>query len=464
MTIRNGELGLSSHHGIHGNNNNFVTITDINTKEFDVAGIHCNSCTNVVIKDCSIGPQNNDIPLLGRYTHARAFLPRLKQMIDDGYGDEEITFYNRDTMTLDDIVNRLVNQMDMIYHHINNGIEYDEDDPEWIATKKLFYNPSGWMDGGSSYGLLIGGNGAQVIGIGCRHSDTFNVKISNVEIYGIYNQVIEKVKWVSAFGSSRMIFFDTTDWSAVSSHMSDPDRSVYLGDAYTDVTFALNEITDSWYFMNSLYVSDAMRSYIFDGESPEDIFNAGLCGSDIQLHSSKGAIGLRIDGTQNIEIDGMYIHDIYNWADLGSEQLCGAYDGPSAAHEDIDIQYGYTGTRSHGLVIDYAKGALRNIQIESIESFHGEANGMTVYKECDIILENIQVNNIRAGTQLTDDVDLSNGVYSSFIFILSTSSLSSFTIYLLNNAIHNTQVINAPITAIIITIILSSTIFLTIES
>ena len=189
VTIKNGDLGLSSHHGIHGNNNNYVTIRDINICEFDVAGIQCNSCTNVEISDCVIGPQNDNIPLLGRYTHSRAFLPRLKQIIDDGYGDEEITFYNRDTMTINDIINKLINQMDMIYNNINNGIKYDEDDKEWIAAKKIFFNPSGWMDGGSSYGLLIGGDGAQVIGIGSRHYNTANVKISNVEIYGIYNQV-----------------------------------------------------------------------------------------------------------------------------------------------------------------------------------------------------------------------------------------------------------------------------------
>eukprot|EP00486_Rosalina_sp_Unknown_P001205 CAMPEP_0201565262 /NCGR_PEP_ID=MMETSP0190_2-20130828/4248_1 /ASSEMBLY_ACC=CAM_ASM_000263 /TAXON_ID=37353 /ORGANISM="Rosalina sp." /LENGTH=712 /DNA_ID=CAMNT_0047982553 /DNA_START=729 /DNA_END=2869 /DNA_ORIENTATION=- len=402
VTIKNGELGLTSHHSVHGNNNNYVSITDINANSFDVAGIQCNSCTNVDISDCVIGPQNNNIPLLGRYTHARAFIPRLKQIIDDGYGDEEITFSNRQTMTVNDIIDRLINQMDMVYNYVNNDIVYDEDDIEWIAAQKIFYNPSGWMDGGSSYGLLIGGDGAQVVGIGARHSGTSDVTISNVEIYGIYNQVVEKIKYQANFGATRMIFFDAIDWNAVSSEILNPNDAVYLGDAYTDVTFAVNEVTDSWYFVNSLYISDPMRDYVFNDESALGVFH-GMCGSDIQLHSSKGSIGLRVDGTQNINIDGVYIHDIYNWAELGNEEWCGPYSGPTVGNEDIDIQYGYTGTRSHGLVIDWAQGTLKNIQIENIESYHGEANGMTVYKECDITLENIQVDNIYAGTQLIDD-------------------------------------------------------------
>lgn len=55
------------------------------------------------------------------------------------------------------------------------------------------------------------------------------------------------------------------------------------------------------------------------------------------------------------------------------------------------------------MVIDYVTGSLSNIQIEGIESYHGEANGLTIYKECDVSLENIVVNKIYAGSKLTDD-------------------------------------------------------------
>ncbi len=53
--------------------------------------------------------------------------------------------------------------MDMIYNHFIKGYEYNDiDDPLWISAKQLFYNPSGWMDGGSSYGLVFNGDGAAV--------------------------------------------------------------------------------------------------------------------------------------------------------------------------------------------------------------------------------------------------------------------------------------------------------------
>merc|ERR1712154_11425 len=89
-------------------------------------------------------------------------------------------------------------------------------------------------------------------------------------------------------------------------------------------------------------------------------------------------------------------------ADIGMA-VCGPYDGPSLTTEDIDISYGYTATRSHGMVIDYTSGDYKNLHIENVESFHGEANGLTFYKESYINLENVIINNINAGSKMNDE-------------------------------------------------------------
>ncbi len=49
-----------------------------------------------------IGFQNNNIPTLGRYTHSRAFLPRLKHL-NDHFGDKTIQFYNRKPITINNL-------------------------------------------------------------------------------------------------------------------------------------------------------------------------------------------------------------------------------------------------------------------------------------------------------------------------------------------------------------------------
>ena len=231
-------------------------------------------------------------------------------------------------------------------------------------------------------------------------------------------QAIEKIKFSLPSGTTRGILFDAIDWLATTDQLEDRTRTQYIGDSYTDVQFAAAKFIDSWYYRNSYFVAPEEIAFVFKGNTEEsgypfleilpprdDYFNDPLvwgCGTDIQLHSNKGAIGMMVNGAQDSEFNNLYIHDIYNWAELGME-ICGPYPGPHLTIEDIDIQYGYTGTRAHGLIIDYTSGDYTNIKIENIESYHGEAAGMTIYKESYINLGNVMVNNINAGTQLDDE-------------------------------------------------------------
>ena len=141
---------------------------------FDVAGLGCNACQTVVVQDCIIGPQNTNIPVLGRYTHARTFLPRLKDLVEK-YGEQYMTLSNYAELVLvSDLADRMVDQMDMIYNYFIHDTVYTGD--EWNAAKKLFFNPSGWMDGGSGYGMVFNGDGAAVIGIGCWTDQTWDIQ------------------------------------------------------------------------------------------------------------------------------------------------------------------------------------------------------------------------------------------------------------------------------------------------
>ena len=81
VEIKNGLLGLTSHHAIHGNNVETLTISDVTIHNFDVAGIGCNGCRGLAVTDTTVGPQNTNIPVLGRYTHARSLLPRLRYVL-----------------------------------------------------------------------------------------------------------------------------------------------------------------------------------------------------------------------------------------------------------------------------------------------------------------------------------------------------------------------------------------------
>merc|ERR1719361_2166567 len=124
---------------------------------------------NMAMKNCSLrigrraAGQNTDIPVLGRYVHGRAILSRLRYMVDE-YGNEKLQFANREeSVTMRELADRLVEQLDMVYFHVLQDIQFDASDPQWIAAQRTFLNPSGWLDGGSSYGILLNGRGTGVV-------------------------------------------------------------------------------------------------------------------------------------------------------------------------------------------------------------------------------------------------------------------------------------------------------------
>ena len=63
ITITDGNIALSSHHDIHGATATHVTISSVNTMNFDVTDIQCNGCNNVSIENVVIDEQNTNIPV-----------------------------------------------------------------------------------------------------------------------------------------------------------------------------------------------------------------------------------------------------------------------------------------------------------------------------------------------------------------------------------------------------------------
>merc|ERR1712130_837360 len=154
---------------------------------------------------------------------------------------------------------------------------------------------------------------------------------------------------------------------------------------------------------------DGISPWAFtDGYNPFDLNDTDpiyfLCGSDIQSHSAKGAIGIRIDGVQDYNLENIHIHDIENWGDLGSD-ACGQYEQitfENGVDVDKDIQYGYTGDNVHGILTDYAYGTIKNVNINNLKSLYGSSIAIALYKGSVTLLnDKININNIIAGSSIT---------------------------------------------------------------
>ena len=65
-----GTLGLSSHHGIHGNENSNVVIEGITFENFEVAAASLNNADDLFIKNNRILNNRHDVPVVGMFSAA----------------------------------------------------------------------------------------------------------------------------------------------------------------------------------------------------------------------------------------------------------------------------------------------------------------------------------------------------------------------------------------------------------
>merc|ERR1712154_121723 len=222
----------------------------------------------------------------------------------------------------------------------------------------------------------------------------------------------------------RGFFRDTFDWEAMTDNFGDLSTAKYVGNAWEDIMMAvvLNEdISRDWSFLYTTQIEEYIKQWVVTGDA-SSATGADLerwldihCGTDIQVHSVKGSIGVRVDGADNLNIDNLRISDILSTTQLGSMR-CGEYDAPTIAGEQVYIQPGFNGHRAHGLTTVYSNGKVGNVRIENVGSEYGDAYGLRVFDGCDVeLFGDVSAENIIAGKAFDsgNDIDMRFMITSS---------------------------------------------------
>ena len=189
-------------------------------------------------------------------------LPRLRYLVDE-FGDEQLTFANRGVY----LAHRLAEQKDMLFFHVVDGVEFaDVDDTQWLAAKRTFVNPTGWLDGGSACGILLNGDGTAVVNIGRRVTQTQDIEIRDVHIHDLALTLLESFCTIA--DTQVMIihrfFLESLDW--LRGGLYDESNGKYIGDACTDLLVASNEL------LRNLFFLDGLRDWDFN-ETELDLFD-----------------------------------------------------------------------------------------------------------------------------------------------------------------------------------------------
>ena len=223
IKIYGGELGLSPHHGIHGNLVSNIEISNLKIHDFEVAGIQLNGFKNAYLHDIEIGPSLYGVPVLGRYSQARFDLlafrdikERLEQLSSNDLSDNyivDVLNVGKDgsdgSLNVVEIMQRLIDGMDLYFDYKLNGIAPDNDENNkelrqlWRESVSLFDNDvGGFPDGSAVYGILLNSAGVAVDWFGARSSVmSENLVLSDIVIKDLNLKVKEVIGYINSAGS-----------------------------------------------------------------------------------------------------------------------------------------------------------------------------------------------------------------------------------------------------------------------
>jgi len=404
IEIKNGVIGRSSHHGIHANGFENLYVHDVVIKDFEVAGMALNGFVNVKLERIEVGPVYQEVPVMGVFTQARIMLPRLRNIMENN-PEGSVTIAGRSkSYTAFDLYDELVAQMDIMFQHNINGIDYEDmdEDPERIAAARdVFENKNGLPSSSTAYGIFMNSYGASVFAISGSPGHSDGVTVNEVRIHGLYKDPWEVPRIVLTKGP----FNDIMDFTRHTDDGLRTTTSKYIGSAYTDVQYAINSLASDWGVLGHSVMGDSVIDWIEKGKpmgTPRMI-----CNGDIMLHVTKGVFGLRIDNVLNVEINNLEIDDLQNIAELGS-YICGNYDSTDNGghrNQNYPLQRGFTGTEVHALSMVSSQGTMDNVHIHNIVSARGDALAIQFFPSNKVqIGTNVVIEDIHAGAALSKSV------------------------------------------------------------
>ena len=194
----------------------------------------------------------------------------------------------------------------------------------------------------------------------------------------------------------------------------------YSGNVLTDAYLALDTFSSDWDITGFLkMVSDKVHGDLLEelvmGTYDDITDYTGWrfgCNQDIMGHSGKGLIGLRIDGTKNVQLSNIKVENLHDYSILGT-LACGEYEGHTDFGEGghlkqaTPMQTGYSGNNVQGIAISSSELTMaNNIEINNVESDYGDSYGISFWTANDVKFSDstsVSINKILSGTNLNKD-------------------------------------------------------------
>ena len=305
VLVMNGTLGLTSHHGIHGNQMSNIILQSLTFQDFEVAGIALNGATHSVFNNINILNTHLDVRILSSYSQARfirSFLKTVKNRQTDA---------SLNQVPIDTIISNLTNELINAKNSVISG----------NTPSNLFGNPD-FKDGydGNVYGIVLNVNGVVINDfITTRPENAIgnqNIYLQNINIKNIISKPVEIIALNSlpdeggAYGGKRQVgpAGDVFDISFVT------QNDIYNNNVLSDSQLIIAKYNDPKVGTTNIHTQ--IVEWAENNTNLSDVMTANnyyfVKGGDSMGHFMKGNIGLFISAGENIKINNCIIDKVEN--------------------------------------------------------------------------------------------------------------------------------------------------------
>lgn len=428
VTIHNGVIGRSAHHGIHGNGNRGIRIRDIDFEDYEVAAVALNGVRNLRVRN--VRAQNRkDVPVIGTFSSLQFIKAYVNELVRNG--SSTTLTVNGVPYSASDIQADLRNAINNVYFDIvTSGRDFIDPlaHPDEYA---LFHNKFGVVDG-NSYSFLVNNLGVAVNGFPVRPASfkdavevikdrtwSSNINFSDVHIlsqHAFINEIVALNQGgkpvIDPVGSVFQIRNLHPNTSAPITMTSlDAASARYIGNvaanaqAFVAKAHLAGDFAASHLDLTRNNITQAVLDWVEaapGSETLSSIVRSGsdyFCNGDSMFHVNKGVIGFKLDAAFDISVVQTSVNDLKNFGAQGSS-ACGDYlNGKS---HPLATYSGYGGAVTRGYTFaGSGKVFMKNNTVTNIGAAEGDAIGVDLFDSWKPRVVVTDVSNMNAGGTTT---------------------------------------------------------------
>ena len=366
VAIINGTLGLSSHHGLHGNSSSEILLANLVIEDFQVGGISLNGLKNSLFCNLTIRNTTVDVPVISSFSQAIFTLQFLENMMR----------MQPDETSQHIVVNHKKKSREEIYNELNDSINKAKKEilKNNSTTVSLFKNHSGLSDA-NVYGIALNVNGVLIGDFIKKRPDKETTGNENICLKDITisNIVSETKEIIGLSDSTLLVRNNKPSYGKGSPAITGPVGGLFDYERYTSKTgsYISNVLGNAQAFIGlysnkgTIFFTKPIIDWI-SGEITiktvlEDRNINKIFGADSMNHVMKGNIGLFISGGKNMKCTNIIVNHVENKGVFKRENKNKTFDKTKKTRKKEKGEKAF----------EYAMVACENVSINE-KTYHGD--------------------------------------------------------------------------------------------